>query len=234
MQLRVRVAALVEERDRVAVDPVERGRVVAESLTPVGVGAPGRRFEHQADARASGDVGVPVVVLREELAPLRLLDQRERRELREVDAVVKDQVGLEPAVGDVAAVLQKCGHNISVPFQTVWSVCNRPFGLVQGFYAQRRDCHPGSHPRRRRAPGHRERLHGHLGRPGSRCRIDVQGRVLPPLRVQARARARAGERGTSRPTWPISTAPSRPPRRSRTRSSGRWPSSGSSRTPRTS
>ena len=167
VQLRVRVASLVEERDRVAVDPVERGGVVAQSLTPVGVGPPGRGFEHQADSRPLGDVGVPVVVLREELAPSSLLDERERRELREVGTVVKDQVGLEPTVSDVAAVLQKCGHNISVPFQTDWSVCNRPFGLVQGLYAQRRDCHPGSHPRRRRAPGHRERLHSHLGRPGS-------------------------------------------------------------------
>ena len=81
----------------------QRVGVVAEPGAPVGVGPPGRRLEEQAGAGPGRHVGVRAVVVGQHLPAVRVVEQREGREVRQVEPAVEDQVGLEPSVGDPPA-----------------------------------------------------------------------------------------------------------------------------------
>jgi hypothetical protein len=85
---------------RPAVEPVEVGRCVAQPGAPVGARAPSGRLQLYGDTGPARDVDVPLVVLAQQGRALLVLDQGEGREVRQVGAVVVDQVGLETAVGD--------------------------------------------------------------------------------------------------------------------------------------
>ena len=85
----------------------DRAYVVPEQGRPVRVRPPGRALEAEPGTDRTGDVGVPVVVGAEQGPALVGPHQRVRRELRQVHAVVEDQVGLQTAVGDVAPVRRR-------------------------------------------------------------------------------------------------------------------------------
>ncbi len=89
-----------ELRDRLALDGGERRGIVAELRRPIRVGAPRRALEDDADAVRSGDLRIAREVAVEHRLASGTVEQDERREVRQVDAVVVDQRGLEAAVGD--------------------------------------------------------------------------------------------------------------------------------------
>jgi len=104
--VRVRVTERGEQLDAPTVDPVECVGVVAEPGAPVGVGAPRGRLDDDPGPvrpRQRNDV---LEVLAQQLASLGALDQGERREVGQVDAVVEDEVGLESALADERPTLQ--------------------------------------------------------------------------------------------------------------------------------
>lgn len=89
-----------QEDHRVAVDAIERSGVVAETGAPVGVRPPGRRLQHQPGSRAGGELEVVAEVLGEQLASPRVVQERERGEVGQVDVAVEGEPGLQPAVGE--------------------------------------------------------------------------------------------------------------------------------------
>jgi len=109
--------------DRGAVDPVELDGAVADGGAPLGVRPPCRRLEHGADAVAPGDVDVVLEVGVEQLAPPFVVEQRERGERRQVDIVVEDEIGLEPAVGS---------HRPAVQLRQLSAVAGRGSGGDRG------------------------------------------------------------------------------------------------------
>ena len=99
----VHAGALLRTTDEVhslSVGPVKRATVVADLLRPVRIGPPGGGLEQEALSGGTSDRGVLVVVGVECGTAGPVLEQREGSELREIEAVVEHQVGLEPAVGD--------------------------------------------------------------------------------------------------------------------------------------
>ncbi len=91
-----------EELDGIAVDAVERRSVVADRRAPVGVGAPGRGFEHQAEPVLPRDVGVLSKVSPQPLATIGLVEKDEGGEGWQLAPVGEDERRLEPTVGQVA------------------------------------------------------------------------------------------------------------------------------------
>ena len=95
-----------QQRDRVLVDGVELAAVVAQRLAPVGIGAPRGGLGDEAAARLAGDAGVAFEVVAQATAAVGCLQQREGRELGQVDPVDEVQSCLEPAVGQERAVFE--------------------------------------------------------------------------------------------------------------------------------
>ena len=101
---------LDEQRRRLGGSRAEAGRPVAELGPPVGVGAPGRGLELEPGAAVPGDGHVPLVVAPQQPLAVGIVQQREGREQRQVDAVVEDQVGLEATVGTISRSPLVCGR----------------------------------------------------------------------------------------------------------------------------
>ena len=91
---------LSHELDRSPVDGGEPDRVVAEACAPVEVRPPRRRVDHHRGAEPPAEVEVGLVVVGERGATDLGVEQRERGEVGQVDAVVEDERRLESAVGD--------------------------------------------------------------------------------------------------------------------------------------
>ena len=96
----------LEQGDGPAVQLDELGRRVPEPLRPVGTGAPGRRLEHDPDASLARDADVRLEVASERVLAALAREQVVRGEVREIEAVVEDEGGLEPAVGQERDVLE--------------------------------------------------------------------------------------------------------------------------------
>ena len=61
----------------------------------------------------ASDVQISVVVATQSGPGVRVVEQGERREGRQVDAVVEDQLGLQPAVGHEQRVAGRLGRAVS-------------------------------------------------------------------------------------------------------------------------
>jgi hypothetical protein len=97
------------ERDRLAVDPVERGGVVAELRAPVAARAPGDGVEEEPRAVLVRRRQVRTEVIAERRAAIRVVEQRERREGRQLDPATEDERGLEAAVRQEHTVARELG-----------------------------------------------------------------------------------------------------------------------------
>ena len=93
-----------EQLDRRHVDCLERLGVVAELGAPVGIGTPAGAVEHEADLVVARDPEIALVVALQMLPACLGLEQDEGREMREIDAFVKDQRRLHAAVAEEDAV----------------------------------------------------------------------------------------------------------------------------------
>ena len=93
-------AQLVDQSHRVEVDLLERLLGVPELLAPVAVRTPGGGVEEQPDTLFAGKRDVFPVVVAEQTPAVVVLEQVERREVGQVDAVVEDQRRLHPPVRD--------------------------------------------------------------------------------------------------------------------------------------
>ena len=94
-------AHLFQERDGF---PIGLGQLVfgvAQQGRPVGGRAPGGAFKDEADAVSLGDRGVGAEVAVESVPALAVLQEIEGGEMGQVEAVVKDERGLDAAVGEV-------------------------------------------------------------------------------------------------------------------------------------
>ena len=83
--------------------PVRLGEIVervAELRAPRGIRAPGVRLEHEADPVAPRDLEVRLEVAVHRRPSVVPLEERERREAREVETVAEDQRRLHPTVGE--------------------------------------------------------------------------------------------------------------------------------------
>ena len=107
-------ADLLGEGDGRPVDLVEPRRRVTELARPVGAGAPRRCLHHEARVMLAGDVQVAVVVPAQPLRTARVVEQRERREARQVEAVVENQLGLQSAVGHENPVADRLRQRLSM------------------------------------------------------------------------------------------------------------------------
>ena len=94
------LAQALAELGGFAVDLGQPPRRVAEPLPPVRAGAPGRRVEGEADLVLAGELEEALVVAAQRLAPARVLEQDEGRELRQLDPLLEDHRRLEAAVAD--------------------------------------------------------------------------------------------------------------------------------------
>lgn len=106
-----------QEGHRLGVDPGEVGGGIPELGAPVGIGPPGRALQQKAGIVARRDVGEGGVIGPQEGAPSLALQQREGGELRQVHAVVKDQIGLEPRAGHATRPWSddRLGHRSVLP-----------------------------------------------------------------------------------------------------------------------
>jgi hypothetical protein len=100
------VAHLLHERNGRAVGLRELRVVDAELARPARARPPGRRLEHEADAVLGGGAREALVVAAQPVGAGRAVEQRERRERRQVDAVVEDQLGLQAGVGQEDAAVE--------------------------------------------------------------------------------------------------------------------------------
>src|SRR5262249_21548401 len=100
----------------------QRRGVVAELASPVRAGPPGGALEDQAGAETAGELGVRPEVLPQRRLAFRRPQQVERGEVRELNALVEDQRGLDAAVGqeEVAAELRQ-GLSISRHRSLLWT-----------------------------------------------------------------------------------------------------------------
>ena len=89
-----------EEVDGPAIHVAQPGRVEAESLAPVGAGAPRQGFEHEAAVVGLAETQVAAEVLAHHQFGVAVVVQDETGEVGQVDPTVEDEVGLDPAVGE--------------------------------------------------------------------------------------------------------------------------------------
>ena len=94
------VAQVGHHRDGLAVDAGELLARVAELLRPVEVGAPGGALQHEAQLRVARELAIARVVAAGDLDALVGLEQVERREQRQLHALVEDQRGFHAGVGE--------------------------------------------------------------------------------------------------------------------------------------
>ena len=87
------------EGDRRGVGRVERLGRVAERRAPVRIRPPGHRVEHEPAAVAAGDLDETVEIAPQHRPSGPGFEQRKGGERRQLDPLVKDQHGLEAAVG---------------------------------------------------------------------------------------------------------------------------------------
>ena len=169
------------ERDGTAVRLGEPRLRVAELRAPRRVRAPRRRLEQEARPVPARDVEMRDEVAAQRLASILALEQRERRELRQVEAVDEDQRRLDAAVGE---------HHLPVELRQRHSTSSRPSPARTPAHSGRR------RPRRsaRRAATRRRR------RPRGRSRATRRARsARRPARPRAaRSVRRARPRGAPR------------------------------------
>ena len=97
----VQLAARSDEAlDREAVRVGQGSAAVTEQVAPVGAGPPGGRFDDEPRARLRGHLRVLEEVAVEASPPGLVTQQRHRREVGQVETVVKDQRGLDAGVGE--------------------------------------------------------------------------------------------------------------------------------------
>ena len=102
----VAINAMLRRFDRRAL-----GTSIAELRGPVGIGAPACAFQHETRAFLCAHRDVAhVVVAQARHAEPSLSDRSKLCELRQIDAVVENQRGLEPAVGQKQACPTSCGN----------------------------------------------------------------------------------------------------------------------------
>ena len=97
-------AELLDERNRPLVHRDEVVPCVSEEHSPVGVRAPDGRRKHERYAAVAGELEERHVVAPERPTAVVGVDERERGELREVDAVLEDEHRLETGIGQLHAV----------------------------------------------------------------------------------------------------------------------------------
>ena len=96
----VAVAQIRHKRYGSAIRLGELRARITELRAPIGARPPRRAFEHESGAVAFCDRDVAFVVRADGFGAARALQQVEAREIRELDAVVKNQCGLKAAVGE--------------------------------------------------------------------------------------------------------------------------------------
>jgi hypothetical protein len=94
------------QADGVAVDGVERVGGETEAGAPVGIGAPRGALEDEASAVGGGDVEIALIVRAQQISAAGIVEQQERGEVWQLEAIVKDERGLEAAVGEIEATGQ--------------------------------------------------------------------------------------------------------------------------------
>ncbi len=103
---------LLHHGDRFVVHADDRALAIAEPGAPVGARPPGRRLQHEAKAILRRERRVAPVIIAQQVAAGRLVEQVEGGKIGEVDAVVENQAGLDAAVGQkdfVSVHLRKSG-----------------------------------------------------------------------------------------------------------------------------
>jgi hypothetical protein len=98
----------LEQGDSSPVHVIECLRRVTEPGPPVEICAPGRRVEHDADAVSLGDRHVGRVVGPQRFEPVRVIEEDEGSEVRQLEPLAEDQGRLHPAVGDEGASVELC------------------------------------------------------------------------------------------------------------------------------
>jgi len=93
------VAHRLDEGDGASVDVRELFALVAEQTSPVSVSPPRGCGEHERDVPVPGELEKRLVVAAQRGASVVAVDQRERRELRELETLVEDQDRLQSSVG---------------------------------------------------------------------------------------------------------------------------------------
>src|SRR5829696_9188320 len=97
------VAQAEQQGDRGTVQIVQMLSAIAKLRRPVGARPPRRAFKDEADARAAGEIEIATIICFEGASACLAVEQDDRREMRQVDAAVEDEVGLEPGVGQEQA-----------------------------------------------------------------------------------------------------------------------------------
>jgi hypothetical protein len=92
-------AQLLDERDRATVHRGKRGRVVAQRVAPVGIRPPRRRREDEPRATIARQAHERLVVAAQRGPALLGVEQRQRGEVRKVNALLVQEHRLEPGVG---------------------------------------------------------------------------------------------------------------------------------------
>ena len=102
------------------VDYRERGAIVNHGIAPVRVRAPTRRIEHEPGSVGGGKFQEPAIISAQAVAPVRVVEQDERREARQIEAVLEDHAGLEPGIGQKRGATQARNSGQSSSFVRDW------------------------------------------------------------------------------------------------------------------
>src|SRR5262249_47193853 len=112
-------------------------RRVAKLVTPVGAGAPGRALQDEAraarcrDARIAGEIGT------QRPRALLILQQMERREVRQLETIVEDQICLDAAVCKEQAAI-KLGEAVSKSWHSGDPFTLRPHSIWTAHFSHYR------------------------------------------------------------------------------------------------
>lgn len=179
-----------QEIDGGAVHRAERLARVAEPVAPVRAGAPGRALEHAADAVLPRHLDIGAEVALERRAPSLVLQQIERREVRQFDPFPVNQRGLETTIG------QKCGF---VELGQRGSITCHGSVLRSGARGRRNDmAHAGPTPPRPAAARETARMPA----AGGAETAGLRRRCARPPRGWAGSCACARRRGRPCRSWP--------------------------------
>src|SRR5215213_6863751 len=85
-------------RDSVTIDPRQIVLAIAELLAPIGACAPCRAFQHETQVPVFGQLRIGRIIVSERAASLFALQEIERGEIGQLDAVEENERGLDTAI----------------------------------------------------------------------------------------------------------------------------------------